>query len=229
MAEIEFTLEGSPILMQCSLDEKIEEIIKRLISKLAQEKEDFYSLYNGGIANENLTFTEQANENDKKRNKMSILVNRKSEEEEDEALKKSEYIICPTCKENARINIDNYKIGLYDCKNGHKVNDILINNFEPTQYINEAKIKCQNCNKVNKNTSYNNIFFICFDCKKNLCQLCKSLHDKSYNIIDYDDKFFTCDLHYESYYSYCDNCKKDLCVTCENEYERHKIVTQGSV
>ena len=38
MAAIEFTLEGSPISIQCSLDEKIEEIIKRLITKLNQEK-----------------------------------------------------------------------------------------------------------------------------------------------------------------------------------------------
>ena len=51
-------------------------------------------------------------------------------------------------------------------KMAHKVNDILINDFEQTQNINEAKIICQNCNKINKSTSYNNIFFICLDCKK---------------------------------------------------------------
>jgi hypothetical protein len=68
-----------------------------------------------------------------------------------------------------------------------------INDFENTQNINEAKIICQNCNEVNKSTSHDNIFFICNECKKNLCQLCRLKHDKTHNIIDYDEKFFICD------------------------------------
>lgn len=83
--------------------------------------------------------------------------------------------------------------------------------------------------QINKSTSYNNIFFICFDCKKNLCQLCKSLRDKTHNIIDYDDKFFTCELHYESYYSYCEDCIKDLCISCASEHGGYKILTYGSL
>jgi len=54
---------------------------------------------------------------------MSVLVNEKADDEgenEEESFKKSKYIICPECKENARILIDNYKINIYDCKNGHK-------------------------------------------------------------------------------------------------------------
>ena len=159
---------------------------------------------------------------------MSIIVNKKLDEEE-ESLKKSEYIICPECKESSRIIVDNYKFGFYDCKNNHKIDNILINDFENTQNINEAKIKCENCNKINKSTLYNNIFFICYDCKKNICQLCKSLHDKTHNIIDYDDRFFICDLHNESYNSYCMDCKKDICITCEMEHNGHKIITYGSI
>ena len=59
--------------------------------------------------------------------------------------------------------------------------------------------------------------------------LCNSKHDKSHNIIDYDDKFYTCDLHYESYISYCDDCKKDICITCEMEHSGHKIISYGSI
>ena len=231
MSTIEFNFEGNSTLIQCTPEEKITNIIERLVTKLDKKKEDLYFIYNGGMVKEDLTFQEQANKSDKESNKMSILVYAKDDptEEEDESLKKSEYVICPKCKECARISVENYKFGLYDCKNGHKVNDISINDFEQTQNINEAKIVCQNCNQINKSTSYNNIFFICFDCKKNLCQLCKSLHDKSHNIIDYDDKFFTCDLHYESFYSYCEDCKKDLCVSCESEHGGHKILTYGSL
>ena len=49
-------------------------------------------------------------------------------------------IICPECKENAKIVINNYKIGFSGCKNGHIINDILINDFEATQFINEKKL-----------------------------------------------------------------------------------------
>ena len=52
---------------------------------------------------------------------------------------KSKYIICPECKENARILITGYKIGFDDCKNGHKTNNILINDFDKTQIIDVTK------------------------------------------------------------------------------------------
>ena len=112
-------------------------------------------------------------------------------------MKKSKYIICPKWTESARILIDKYKIGIYDCKNGHKVPYISINDFEQTQIIDESKIKCQRCKEGNKNTSYNNTFFICLNCKQNLCQLCRATHDKTHNIIDYEEKFFTCHLNCE--------------------------------
>ena len=209
-------------------EEKLEEIIKRFIIKAGNKKEELMFMYGGGLVNENLTFIEQVNEIDKKRNKMSILVSKENLDEQG-TLQKSKYIICPECKESSRILIDNYKIELYNCKNGHKTKDILINDFDKTQNIVETEIICQNCNKVNKSTSYNNIFFICFDCKKNLCQLCKSIHDKTHNIIDYDERFFTCDLHYELYNSYCTDCNTDICVICENQHNGHKIISYGSI
>ena len=231
MSEVEFNYEGTTINIQCTHEEKMEEIIKRFASKVGKKEQDLYFLYGGNIIKEDLTFISQVNESDKKRNKMCILVQNKSQDEKDdeESLIKSKYIICPTCKENARILVENYKLEIYQCKNGHKIRDISIRNFEDTQNINEAKIKCQNCFKVKKSTSYNHTFFICFDCKKDLCQLCKSIHDKSHNIINYDEKFFTCDLHYENYISYCSDCKKDICTTCEMEHSGHNIITYGSI
>lgn len=231
MSEVEFNYEGTIINIQCTPEEKMEEIIKRFASKVGKKEQDLYFLYGGNIIKGNLTFISQVNESDKKRNKMCILVLNQSQDEKDdeESLIKSKYIICPTCKENARVLVENYKLEIYQCKNGHKISDISIRNFEDTQNINEAKIKCQNCFKVNKSTSYNHTFFICFDCKKDLCQLCKSIHDKSHNIINYDEKFFTCDLHYENYISYCSDCKKDICTTCELEHSGHNIITYGSI
>ena len=98
MATIEFNFEGNTIIIQCSPEEKIKDIKKKLIAKLENKKEEeLYFLYDGGIVDENLTFNEQANKNDKKRNKMLIIVNKKLDEEE-ESLKKSEYIICLNVK-----------------------------------------------------------------------------------------------------------------------------------
>ena len=232
MSEIEFNYEGTQIIVQCNSEEKMGEIIDRFVSKAVKKKEELYFIYSGQMVDENKTFISQVNEIDKQRNKMSILVNNKNDansEEDEESLRKSKYIICPTCQEKARILVKNYKLGFYDCKNGHRIKDLPISDYESTQNIDESKIKCQNCLKNNKSTSYNHIFFICFDCKKNLCNLCKSIHDKTHNIIDYDEKFFTCDEHYENYISYCNNCKKDICVTCEMEHKEHNIITYGSI
>ena len=230
-AEAEFNYEGSIIIIQCNPYEKMDEIIKRFTFKVGKKKEELNFIYGGGMINDNLIFFNQANESDKNRNKMSILVNNKIEDNKDDESdsKKSKYIICPECKEKAYIDINNYKFEIYGCKNDHKKDNILINDFEKTQKINESKIICENCNQVNKSTSYNNIFFICFQCKKNLCQLCRSIHDKSHDIIDYDDKFFICDLHYESYFSYCESCKKDICLTCEEEHSNHKTISYGGI
>jgi len=231
MSEVEFKYEGISIIIQCKPEEKFETIIKRFIIKAGKKKDELIFIYGGEFINENLTFIEQANEMDKARNKISILVNKKNEENLDEkdSFKKSNYIICPECKESARILIDNYKIELYNCKKGHKTKDILINDFNKTQNIEETKIICQNCNKVNKSTSYNNIFYICFDCKKNLCPICKSTHDKTHNIFDYDEKYFICDLDYELYNSYCADCNTDICVICETQHKGHKIISYGSI
>ena len=39
---------------------------------------------------------------------------------------------------------------MYECKNGHKMENILLNEFEETQNIDRTNIKCNICNKNNK-------------------------------------------------------------------------------
>ena len=231
MVEIEFNFKGEKINIQSQLEEKMKEIMKRFSIKADKKLESLYFLYGRKILNENLTFSEQASESDKKRNIMSVIVNAKVDDnsEEDESFKKSKYIICPECINNCRILITNYKITFYECKNGHKKSDIELNDFEQTQNYDESKIKCEFCKSSNKTTSYNNIFYICYDCNKNLCPLCKSSHDKTHKIIEYDDKFFICDLHNEPYNSYCSDCKKDICLSCEMDHIEHKIISFGEI
>ena len=137
---------------------------------------------------------------------------------------KYNYIICPECKENARILINNYKFCIYGCKNGHNKNDILIKDFKATQIIDEPKIKCHNCESIKQNSLDNKDIYLCLKCNKNLCESCKIIHDKTHNIINHKDKYFICDFHFEPYNSYCLTCKKDICMQCKFEHKEHKIL-----
>ena len=143
---------------------------------------------------------------------------------------KSKKIICPECGEPTCINISNFKISLFDCKNGHKINDISIDKFEKTQLIDQSKIICNICKEKNKSNTQNNEFYICNTCKTNLCPSCQNeKHDKTHEIIKYGQKHYICNLHNCQYISYCFDCKKDICMLCEKEHNNHKITSYGKI
>ena len=230
MAQIEFTFQSVKISIQCNLEEKMKDIILKFLIKLDKKNEDFFFLYNGNTFNQDLTFNEIANEFDKNRKQMSIIVNdKKNVEEKTLQCKKSKYIICPQCYENSRIAIDNNNISLYDCKNGHKKENIPFNAFEKTQYIDETKIKCNKCQRVNKSETYGKNFFICLSCKMNLCPLCRESHDKSHYVINYEEKYFICNTHFDIYFSYCCDCKKDICTICQKGHQKHNTIIYGNI
>ena len=229
MALVEFVYNGNKTLVQCEIDEAMKDIIKRFLSKTEIKYENVDFFYDGKmLLEENLSFNKIANELDKNRKQMNIAVINTDVSPYDSFLKKSEYIICPECKELILISIKNHKICLSECKNGHKFEDIPFKDFEQTQYIDESKIKCDKCKK-NKNEVYQNLLYICLTCKINLCPLCKSVHDKSHFIIDYEQKDFICHSHLDNYTFCCSDCKKDICALCEIEHKGHKIITYGSI
>ena len=89
-----------------------------------------------------MTFHEQANEFDKTRFKMNIIVVNNSKDISGVKEIISKDIICPKCKENLFIDIKNFKINLYGCKNNHEINDIILNKYEETQKIDLSNIIC---------------------------------------------------------------------------------------
>ena len=97
------------------------------------------------------------------------------------------------------------------------------------QSIDESKIICDECKNINKSKTYDNSFFICNTCNKNICPLCKSYHDKKHNIIDYEEKYFRCNIHNELYSSYCNNCNKNICALCEKEHNNHLTISLGKI
>ena len=194
----------------------MEDIINKFLFKIKKfgNSNSLNFIYNNDKVTNELTLNEQINELDKKINKIYITVINK-----DKIISKD--IICPKCKENIFIEIKNYKINLYGCKNNHRINDIPLNKYEKTQKIYLKKIICCICFKNDKSTVKNNKFFRCNTCNKNICPTCISIHNKNHMIINYDDKNYVCKDHCKLFSYFCKTCNKDICKVCEKEHFNH--------
>ena len=220
MAEINFIYEGNDIIIQCGENEVIKDIIERFLAKIGLSKNNnLVYLYNGALLNEKLTFKEQLNKFDDKR--MNVIVNKNDSTYIQNIISKD--IICPICNETIFMDIKDYKINLYGCKNNHKNENILLNKFEDSQKIILNDIKCNLCGR-NRGNIYNNEFFICITCDKTICPLCRLNHTKEHIIMNYDDKNYICKNHNKSYYKYCNTCKEDMCKSCKNKHRNHDIL-----
>ena len=231
MAEVIFNYEGKNTIIQCNLNGKMKDIISKFLVKIAKKEKNMqlYYLYNGNKINEDLTFNEQANNFDKNRKKMNIIVTNNAQGKSDSKKIISKDIICPECKELSLIDIKNFKINLHECKNNHNINNILLNRFEETQKINLSEIICEICKQNNKGNTHKNEFYICNTCNKNICPLCKSIHDKKHKIINYDDKNFICKKYNEPFNKYCKTCNENICYICENKHKDHDIFELGNL
>ena len=226
---VEFIFEGYPVIIYCRKDDKMKDIINKFSIKASVKRDSIYCLYSGKLIDENITIKQLKNSK-KKDEKISILVYsvNKDNQENSKSLAKASQVICPKCGEIALISFKDYKIFI-SCKNNHKTENIFLKDFDNTQKIDESKILCQECKSINKNISFNKQFFICLNCKKNLCPLCKSNHNNNHNIIDYNQKNYICPEHYDSYSLYCKTCKKNLCLACENEHIYHETISFGKL
>ena len=233
MTEVIFNYRGVDTIVQCNINDKMEDIINKFWIKIEKNENDnnLLYLYNANKINYELTFIQQANEDDKIRNKMNIIV----QSYNDSIIKEreiSKYIICPECGEYILINIENFKINLFGCKNDHKIDNILIHKFENIQKLALSKIKCNQCNENNK-SNFNNEFYFCKTCNKNMCPLCKSNHDTNHIINNYDFiknyNYYNCKKHNESFIKYCKDCNENICFLCENEHNNHDIINLSSI
>ena len=232
MANIEFIFNTTPTVIQCQKEDLMMNICQKFCTKINNEINNMIFLYEGKKINYQLTFKEQANENDRKEGIMNILVyqNEYMNNNETQKIIDSKEIICPKCGEVCLVNMHNYKISFYDCKKEEKLNNILLDEFEYIQKIDQSKIICDDCKSTNKSNVYNNEFYICLSCDKNICPICKSNHDKKHVIINYELKNYICKIHNEKFNSYCNKCKINLCVLCESEHkDRNNIIYYGNI
>ena len=226
-----FHYNGNKTKIQCSKDEKMEEICKNFTNKIQVDISKLIFLYKGNSLKKELTLEATINEADRDTNEMNILTYNINEANTNDNFHKSKSIICPECKEDIFIKFNSYAISLSDCKNGHSKKNIPIENFENIQVIDYSKIICNQCNK-NRQESYQYCFFKCLDCRINLCTLCKNLHEKnekSHKIIDYDKINYTCNNHNDIFIKYCHDCKKNLCLKCEKDHKNHKCIYFGDI
>ena len=223
MVEVEFNYLQNIIKIQANINDSFQLIIEKYLNKINLDINNIYFLSKGKKISKNEILGDIMDESDKRNNKIIILVYSINTIIDQKNMKKSNEIICPFCKEICKYEIKDYKIKLSNCKNGHIIEDIKLNQFINKQNIDISQIKCDNCKDKNKSNTYNNEMYICNECNKNLCPLCKSIHDKSHIIINYESKNYICKEHNEIFIKYCEDCKIDLCLSCINGHKNHKI------
>jgi len=217
---------GKITKIECASEEKMEVLYKKFSENNSIDINSLYFLYNERIIMQKVGIKEFLNYDGQKSKKIKIFIS-----SENNKLKniKSKQVICPVCGEAAQIKIKNYKIYIYKCKYHHKTKELNLNEFETSQIINESKIICGKCKEKDKEITYNNLFYICNTCNLNLCPLCKANHNKTHNIINYDSKYFICNIHDEIYNMYCETCNKNICSFCEQEHEDHDTIRLGQL
>jgi len=206
--------------------EKMEGLYKKFSENNSIDINNLYFFHNERILMKKVEIKEFLNYDGQKNKKINIFIT-----SENNKLKntKSKQVICPICGEPAQVKIKNYKIYIYKCKYHHKTKELNLKEFETSQIIDESKISCAKCKIKNKESTYNNLFYICSTCNLNLCPLCKENHEKTHIIINYDSKYFKCNIHGEIYNMYCETCNKNLCILCEKEHVDHDIIRLGKL
>ena len=212
MVELEFNYLQVKTTIQVNQDDLFITGIRKFCSKNGVKEDTVFFMANGMLLRGDKKIKDLMNESEKKDKKKFILVypfDRNTKQEK--AIVESKEIICPKCFEQCRLKIYDYIIKLYDCKNNH-LTQISLDKFKESQKIDLSKIICDECKNLNKGNSFNNEFYSCLNCKKNLCVLCKSTHNKNHNIINYEQKNYLCFMHYDSFFKYCHSCKKNICI-----------------
>ena len=159
----------------------MKDIINRFMIKINNKENNLDYFYNDKRINIDLTFNEQANDIDKIRKKLNIIAIKDKEPKNIIKDIISKDIICPVCKDNVLMYMDNFNYNFNGYKNNHN-NEISLNEFEQSQKIDMSNFICNLCNMNNKR---NNEFYICHTCNKNICPLCKPSHDKNHNIVSH--------------------------------------------
>ena len=224
MSYIIFEYDHVRTKIQCNPKEKISSVFARFCIKIQKDKSHLKLLYNGNLLDEQKTVEQIPKNSDDQI--MVLVIDPSSPNQSTQIQAKSNVVICPFCKENASVSIDdNYKISINNCKNGHKKENLNISKFDSTQMFDMSKVICGQCKDKNVSDVFEHEFFRCLNCKMNLCTLCRhQAHNSKHNIINYSKKNYICDEHGEPCIYYCMTCKKNICFSCDDVHNNHEII-----
>ena len=228
MIQIEFDYNQIKTVIQANLTDTFQDAINKYTQKALLDPKTLCFLANGKVLDPKKTVESQTSKLNKENNIIKVIVNQIDKEKDESVYVKSKDIICPTCNESCRIKIENYKIKLYDCINNH-INIINIKDFQDKQKINISNITCEECNIKNKGNTYNNEFYKCLTCNKNICLLCKNKHESNHNLINYEQKNYICQKHNGFFNKYCTQCKCNLCFLCDEEHIDHETILFNNI
>ena len=121
---IKFIYNTQEIKIMANNNEYMKDIFKRFFIKanITQNTKNFYFLCEGVKISEEM----KINEINNNKTELNILVNSNTTIINEPQKKYSKLIICPECGGSCEININDYKINLDQCDNGHNFHNILI-------------------------------------------------------------------------------------------------------
>ena len=222
MVELEFDYFQDKMKLKFNLSDDFESVFDKYCLKTGIEKNSvIFKVHNLEISGDK-KIIDIMNNTERLNNKMNISVFRHFINPNDKVIEQSKEIICPKCSEQCRIKINDYFIDLFDCKNNHST-ILKLNEFNESQNINFADIKCNICNTRSIEHSYENNFYYCQNCKMNICYLCKEKHNNNHFIINYEQKNYICKKHNDSFFKYCHDCKINICKECKQDHFNHNI------
>ena len=225
MASIKFIYKQIPFDIHANENDLFKDVIEKFAQKSNVDLKTVYFTADGGIIQGNPIIKEILKNSKEK----SILVQMYDEDENEKVYIESKEIICPECKEPCRFQMDNYKIKLSNCKNGHIAENIKLKEFQNKQKVNYTDIICDICKENNKGDSTDYQFKYCLTCKKNLCILCDYKHDKTHKVINHDNKYYICSKHNDKFSKFCVDCQKNICIACEDEHVTHKTESFSNI
>ena len=228
MVDIEFDLNQTKLIIQSNLDDPFQKAIDSYLEKSKQESGSIFFLSNGKQVNPKEPVRNYMGNKSNEMIQVLVYMAESDNKEKGQVIIKSEDIICPKCKEPCRITMEDFRIKLFGCIDGHITEDIKISEFAETQKINMSKIICDKCKIKNRGNCPKNDFYRCLTCQQNLCLLCRPGHDSSHNVIRYVQKNYICKKHNEPLINYCKECKKNICFSCI-EHKNHETVFLGNL
>lgn len=123
MLTVEFNYKTIITSILCSENDKMSDVCQKFLNKTEITTNNLLYLYGGQIIKLNLPISSFISNLDRERKVISIIVKDLSSDDQNiKHLIKSTVPICSNCFDNIKFDIKNYKINLFECKNGHSFN-----------------------------------------------------------------------------------------------------------